>query len=238
LSGVLNGVDEAVWNPATDARISHHFDAKRLKGKAECKAGLQAQLGLAVKPDAPLLVIVSRLTEQKGLHLMLHALPHWIERGGQFALLGSGDAWMESAFRTAAQARPESVAVRIGYDEDFAHSLVAAGDLIGVPSHFEPCGLTQLYGLTYGTLPLVRRVGGLADTVTDCSLENLVDGTATGVVFDEFSVDGLVRAMRRAVALYSRPTDWRAVQRTAMAQPCGWGEAADAYIALYRNLGA
>ncbi|MBN8488321.1 MAG: glycogen synthase GlgA, partial [Burkholderiales bacterium] len=234
LHGVLNGVDPAVWNPATDALIPARYDAARPAGKARCKAALQRQLGLAEAPSAPLLCVVSRLTEQKGLHLVLQALPALLARGAQFALLGSGDAWMEQAFRDLAAAHPTSAAVRIGYDEPFAHGLIAGADVILVPSRFEPCGLTQLYGLAYGTLPLVRRVGGLADTVTDCALENLADGSATGIVFNDFSADALDAALRRALALYARKADWKAVQRSAMAQAHDWTVAAREYLHLYQ----
>jgi starch synthase len=141
---------------------------------------------------------------------------------------------MEAAFTALATSHPRAVAVRIGYDEPFAHQLVAGGDVIMVPSHFEPCGLTQLYGLAYGTLPLVRRVGGLADTVTDCSLEALDESRATGVVFDEFSQAGLDAAIRRALALYRRRGEWKAVQRTAMAQRHDWAVAARQYLDVYR----
>jgi len=235
LHGILNGVDEAVWHPANDALIAAPFDAKKLAGKARCKAALQAQLGLADDAAAPLFIVVSRLTEQKGLHLVPAAVSRLVARGGQFALLGSGDAGMEAAFKALAAANPSAVAVRIGYDEPFAHQLVAGGDVILVPSLFEPCGLTQLYGLAYGTLPLVRRVGGLADTVVDCSLEALDEGRATGFVFDAFSDDGLDAPIRRALALYRRKADWKAVQRAAMAQRHDWAVAAQGYLAVYRQ---
>jgi len=180
----------------------------------------------------------AHMTRQKGLHLVLAILPEIIRRGGQFAMLGSGEPSLESAFRAAAAANPQSVSVRIGYDEAFAHGLIAAADVIFVPSRFEPCGLTQLYGLKYGTLPLVRRVGGLADTVRDCSLENLDDDSATGFVFDDFSVDGIGAAVRRAFALHARPADWRAVQQRAMAQQFGWDAAADSFTSLYQQIAA
>ncbi|MFZ2990884.1 glycogen synthase GlgA [Ideonella sp.] len=234
LHGILNGVDSAVWDPAHDALIDAPFDARKLAGKARNKAALQATLGLAAVPDAPLFIVVSRLTEQKGLHLVQAAVPQIVARGGQFALLGNGDAGMEAAFRALASQWPESVAARIGYDERFAHRLVAGGDVIMVPSRFEPCGLTQLYGLRYGTLPLVRRVGGLADTVTDSSLESLDDGSATGFVFDAFSDAALDAALRRAFALYRRKKDWTAVQRTGMARRHDWAVAAEGYLNLYR----
>lgn len=235
LHGILNGVDDSVWNPASDALIAQPYDARHLAGKARCKTALQTALGLADDPKAPLFVIVSRLTEQKGLHLVQELLPSLVERGAQLALLGTGQPGMEAAFRDMAGRWPQQLAVRIGYDEALAHQLLAGGDIIMVPSHFEPCGLTQLYGLKYGTLPLVRRVGGLADTVTDASLENLDAGEATGFVFDEFGTAGLDRAVRRALALYRRRADWKAVQRTAMARRHDWGVAAGHYLGVYRH---
>jgi starch synthase len=235
LSGILNGVDAAVWNPATDALIPSPFEARKLPGKARCKAALQAQLGLAEDASAPLFCVVSRITEQKGLHLVLQALPALIGQGAQFALLGSGDAGMEAAFKALALQHPQAVAVRIGYDEAFAHRLIAGSDVILVPSHYEPCGLTQLYGLKYGTLPLVRRVGGLADTVVDARLETL-DADATGFVFDDFSAEALLGAVRRAQALYRRRADWQLVQRRAMQQVFNWEVAAARYEDLYHQV--
>lgn len=237
LHGILNGVDDAVWNPATDALLPARYDAARLAGKARCRKALRTELGLADAADGPLFCVVSRLTEQKGLHLVLHNLPAIVAGGGQFALLGSGDATLEAAFREAAAAQPQAVAVRLGYDENFAHRLIAGSDVILVPSRFEPCGLTQLYGLKYGTLPLVRRVGGLADTVADARLETL-DTDATGFVFDEFSTAALQRAIERAGALFRRSADWKTVQRRAMTQNVGWRRAAEVYLALYRGLQA
>jgi starch synthase len=235
LTGILNAVDEAVWNPATDARLPHTYDARRPGGKARCKAALQNALGLAALPDAPLFVIVSRLTGQKGLHLVLDGLAELLAYGGQFALLGSGDAALEDAFRQRAAAAPRSVSVTLGYDEPLAHRLFGAGDVTLVPSLFEPCGLTQLYGLKYGSLPLVRRVGGLADTVVDCTLEDMASGAATGFMFDDFNTGGYTRALRRAFALYARPADWRRVRATAMRRPADWATAAERYIGVYRQ---
>ncbi|PKO60571.1 MAG: glycogen synthase GlgA [Betaproteobacteria bacterium HGW-Betaproteobacteria-18] len=236
LSGILNAVDEAVWNPATDPAIAHAFDAKKPAGKAYCKAALQQELGLAVKADAPLFGVVSRLTEQKGLHLVLAVLDDLIARGGQLVVLGTGEAALEGAFLTRAAAHPQAVSVRIGYDEAYAHRIFSATDVTLVPSRFEPCGLTQMYGLKYGSLPLAHRVGGLADTVVDCALENLADGTANGFVFDDFTPEALARAMRRALALYERKSEWRSVRQCAMQQPLGWDKAAAQYVALYRRL--
>lgn len=238
LAGVLNGVDEAVWNPATDRLIPKVYDNRSMAGKLKGKTALQQEAGLALQNEAPLFCVVCRLTEQKGLHLVLDALPEIVERGGQIMVLGAGDAGLEAAFRAAAAAHPESVAVKIGYDEALSHRLIAASDVILVPSRFEPCGLTQLYGLKYGTLPLVRRVGGLADTVVDCSLENIADAVATGFVFETFDTTGIRAALRRAFALYNRKSDWKLVQRTAMQQQFGWDAAAADYLALYREIAA
>ncbi|MGB4582822.1 MAG: glycogen synthase GlgA [Rhodoferax sp.] len=236
LSGILNAVDESVWNPATDSAIPHSFDAQKTAGKARCKAALQQELGLAPEPDAPLFGVVSRLTEQKGLHLVLAVLEALIARGGQLVVLGTGESALEAAFKARVFSYPQAVAVRIGYDEAFAHRIFAATDVTLVPSRFEPCGLTQMYGLKYGSLPLVHRVGGLADTVVDCALEHLADGTANGFVFDDFTPEALDRAMRRAVALYERKSEWHGVRQRAMQQPLGWDKAAAQYVALYRRL--
>lgn len=236
VSGILNAVDDAVWNPANDPAIAFAFDAKKPAGKARCKAALQQELGLTVQNDAPLFGMVSRLTEQKGLHLLLGVLDELVACGGQLVVLGTGNAALESAFRAKAAAHPQAVSVRIGYDEAYAHQIFSATDVTLVPSHFEPCGLTQMYGLKYGSLPLVHRVGGLADTVVDCSLEDMAAGSANGFVFTEFSTQALERAIRRAFALYARPAEWRAVRQRAMLQPLGWDTAAAQYVALYRHL--
>jgi starch synthase len=237
LSGILNGVDDAVWNPATDPLIVEQYSFQDLAGKLACRTALQREAGLSVQQDSPLFCIVSRLTEQKGLHLVLAALPEIVRRGGQIMVLGSGDAPLEAAFQAAASAHPQSVAVRIGYDEQLSHRLIAGADAILVPSRFEPCGLTQLYGLKYGTLPLVRKVGGLADTVVDASLENIEDGLATGFVFETFDDAGIDAALRRAFALYRRAADWKAVQQRGMQQGFDWDAAAAQYLTLYQQIG-
>ena len=236
LTGILNAVDETVWNPAIDPALAHRFDVSNPGGKARCKAALQQTLGLAQQADAPLFGVVSRLTEQKGLHLVLAVLDTLIERGGQLVLLGTGDAALEALFTARAVAKPQSVSVRIGYDEGYAHQIFAASDVTLVPSLFEPCGLTQMYGLKYGSLPLVHKVGGLADTVVDCALEHLADGTANGFVFNEFTPQALERAMCRALALFARADEWHHVRLRGMSQPLGWDKAAAQYVALYRHL--
>lgn len=236
LHGILNGVDTAIWNPATDPHIAAPFDAKQPEGKARCKAALQTELGLAVRANAPLIGVVSRLTGQKGLDLLLQAMPALLHEGAQLALLGSGEAALEQGFRALAAATPAQVAMATGYDEARAHRIIAGVDIIAVPSRFEPCGLTQLYGLRYGTLPLVRRVGGLADTVVDASDAALRAGSATGIVFDTASAPALLAAARRALALYRDPPRWRVLMQTAMRQDFSWQRAAGAYAALYERL--
>jgi starch synthase len=233
VSGILNGVDDAVWDPAHDGAIAATYDARRLAGKAACKAALQSECGLEPRADRPLFSAVSRLTEQKGLQLVVEAIDELLARGGQLAVLGSGDAALEAALRAGALRHPGGVALRQGYDEALSHRIFAGSDVTLVPSRFEPCGLTQLYALRYGSLPLVRRTGGLADTVVDCTIEDLADERATGFVFERFEAGEFVRALRRAFALWQRPRDWRTVQRRGMAQRFGWGEAARRYLALY-----
>lgn len=236
LSGILNGVDPAAWDPATDAAIAHHYSPSALTGKKECKRALQLETGLGLQQDKPLFGIVSRLTEQKGLNLVLDALPDMMQRGGQLVVLGSGDKSMEAAFLEAARNSPLEQFVHIGYDEALSHRIIAGCDVILVPSRYEPCGLTQLYGLRYGTLPLVRRVGGLADTVVDCTLENLADDIATGFVFDDFSSAAFNTALRRVFALHARQEDWLQVQQCAMRQEFSWDVAAQHYLRVYEKV--
>lgn len=236
VSGVLNGVDAEVWSPAVDRGLAARYDAANLAGKVRCKAALQAELGLDPLATAPLFGVVSRLTSQKGLDLLLGALPGLLARGAQLALQGEGDTALERAFAQAAATHRGQVAVRIGYDEALAHRLIAGADAIVVPSRFEPCGLTQLYGLRYGTLPVVRRVGGLADTVVDAGDDAVGNDRATGFVFAAASVAALDAALARAVAAFARPALWTPMMKRAMAEPHGWDAAAREYLALYRAL--
>ncbi|ROU00311.1 glycogen synthase GlgA [Histidinibacterium lentulum] len=230
LTGILNGIDTGVWNPATDPLIER-YDSPG--GKAPNKVALRRIMGL---PDAagPLCVVVSRLTEQKGFDLLLEALPALLARGGQLALLGSGDPALERAFHAAAEDR--NVAVRIGYDEALAHRLIAGGDAILVPSRFEPCGLTQMMGLRYGTVPLVALTGGLADTVIDASPAALAAGAATGIQVHPVAAGPLAHGLGRLCDLWETPAVWAQVQGNAMAAPVGWERSAGAYAGLYAAL--
>jgi starch synthase len=235
VSGIINGIDDTVWSPATDAAIAQRYDAERMAGKLVCRRALQAELGLARDDKALLLTIVSRLTAQKGLDLLLAALPALMQAGVQLAVQGTGEPALEAAFRMAQQAHPGRVHVHIGYDEARAHRLVAGADAIAVPSRFEPCGLTQLYGLRYGTLPVVRRVGGLADTVSD-DVGPAAAAQATGFVFDDATPAALERAVLRAVALRKDTAGWQARVAAAMSQQLSWRGPAESYLALYAEV--
>ena len=236
LSGILNGVDGSVWDPGHDALLAHPFDGRKLTGKALNKAALQTETGLDLLPDAPLFSLVGRLTEQKGLPLVLGGVEEVVGGGGQLLVLGSGDTALEHALAAQAQAHPGRMAVRLDYDEALAHRIFGGSDVTLVPSRFEPCGLTQLYGLKYGSLPLVRRVGGLADTVVDTDLESLDDRSATGFVFDNFDTTDYRRAVRRAFALYRRRADWSRVRQNGMRIASGWEQSALLYRDLYASL--
>jgi len=238
VSGILNGIDNEVWNPAADAAIPARYSAEQPAGKAACKAALQAEFGLDVDAAAPLLVSIGRLSSQKGLDLLLAALPALMEMGVQLIVQGSGEPALEAAFRMAALVQPGRVGVHIGYDENRAHRLVAGADIIVVPSRFEPCGLTQLYGLRYGTVPLVRRVGGLADTVVDTNEATLQSDSATGFGFDAPTPQALTDAVWRAVELRARPQAWQQVRERGMAQNYSWDGPAQRYLSLYEGRGA
>jgi len=236
VSGILNGVDDAVWNPATDKDTSHPYSATDLAGKAAAKAALQKTLGLQVAASAPLFTIVSRLTSQKGLDLVLAAIPDLLAAGAQLAVQGSGDAALEKAFTDAAAAHPGKVAVRLGYDEPFAHQMIAGADAMLVPSRFEPCGLTQLYALRYGTVPVVRKVGGLIDTVVDATDAALQADTATGFMFGPATREALALAVHRTVHVFHQSAVWAQLQQRGMAQNFTWAAAAKQYLDLYRTL--
>lgn len=230
VSGILNGIDTTVWSPAADPLIKPY---KTASGKRQNKTALRKEFGLP-KTDGPLCVVISRLTEQKGLDLLLQALPALTDRGGQLALLGSGDPALEYAFLEASD--HPNVAVRIGYDEPLSHQMMAGGDAILVPSRFEPCGLTQLYGLAYGALPVVALTGGLADTVIPATPATMAKQVATGLQFYPISADALAHALIQLCDLFARPKVWTKMQKNAMSQPVDWGPSAARYAALYGEL--
>ena len=234
--GILNGIDDVVWNPATDPLIPRKFDAMHLAARQANKAATQARFGLTTEPDRLLFGVISRLTWQKGLDLLLAAIPELLARGAQFALLGSGDAALVEGFIAAAAANPGRVGCVIGYDETLAHLIQAGADAILVPSRFEPCGLTQLCALRYGALPVVAHVGGLADSVIDANEMALASGVGTGLQFAPVTRDALVAAIQRAVELWQEPEAWRTVQRNAMQADVSWQRPAAHYAALYREI--
>lgn len=236
LSGILNGVDYSVWDPRSDLALAQPYGSRKLDGKRVCKLALQAELGLEQDVDKPLFAVISRLTPQKGTDLLLAALPDLLKEGAQLALLGMGAPDLEARVRAAAGAHSRSIAAHIGYDESMSHRIMAGADVLLVPSRFEPCGLTQLYALRYGTLPLVRRCGGLADTVVDINSTNLKMNTATGFVFDDASGRALGERIRDACALYRDATVWTRVQRRGMAKDFSWADTAERHEALYREL--
>lgn len=236
LSGILNGIDTQIWNPQTDTALPANYSSRNRVNKTTCKRVLEERFGLSPEPDAPLFCVVSRLTEQKGLDLLLDVLPDLVAQGGRLALLGSGADYLEAGFRAAAQQFQGRVGVVIGYDENLSHLVQAGSDCIVIPSRFEPCGLTQLYGLRYGTLPLVATTGGLADTVVDATPDTIKNKTATGFQFYPVQTDPILKALARACELYSKPRAWKAIMGNAMRTPVGWEQSAPKYAALYRSL--
>src|SRR4051794_1580296 len=236
LSGVLNGVDEAVWNPAADPHIPARFSARHPRRRPLNKKALQARLGLEPDPEALLFGVVSRLTWQKGLDLLLAALPALVGGGAQLALLGSGEAALEHGFAAAAAAHPGRVGAMFGYDEALAHLIQAGSDALVVPSRFEPCGLTQLCALRYGSIPIVSRVGGLADTVIDIEEAATTQSAATGFKFAPVTVDGLAGALHRASILWQDQQAWRRLQHNGMSTDVSWRNQAGRYAALYRDV--
>ena len=237
LRGILNGVDARIWAPESDTLLPQSFGIDDVvDGKAAAKAALQRRLGLAEEPEAPLFGMVTRLTWQKGFDLLLGAVPGMVGLGAQIAVLGSGEGDLEGGIAAAAAAHRGRIGVVLGYDEDLSHLIIAGSDGVLVPSRFEPCGLTQLYALHYGALPVVRRTGGLADTVVDANAVTLADGSATGFVFEDGYADALLGAVQRAVALYPEKASWRQVMQQAMTRDFSWEASARQYLALYREL--
>ncbi|OYW49992.1 MAG: starch synthase [Novosphingobium sp. 28-62-57] len=233
--GIVNGIDTAQWNPEADPALKAKFGVKSLAKRDANKRALEAEF--ALEPgDGPIFVVISRLTWQKGIDVLLECIDHLVGIGGRLALLGSGDRAMENAFHAAAMRHPGKVAVRIGYDEALSHRMQAGGDAILVPSRFEPCGLTQLYGLAYGCVPVVARTGGLADTVIDANLAAVMGGVATGVQFDGVHYAALADAITRTVTLYWQRDTWRAIQRAAMKTDFSWNRSGKAYADLYASL--
>ncbi|MGB8602911.1 MAG: glycosyltransferase, partial [Rhizomicrobium sp.] len=234
-SGILNGIDPTLWDPSVDANLAHTYHRGNITGKHVCKADLQREVGLPVSADTPLIGYVSRLTHQKMADIVADITPWITEQNAQFVLVGEGEPAMQAAFLEAQERYPQNVSVYIGYGEPLAHRLQAGSDILLAPARFEPCGLTQLYALRYGTVPVVRRTGGLADTVVDATAENLNQRTATGFVFEQPERAELIGALARAIDLYREPLGWRRLQTYAMALDFSWDASAARYIELYRD---
>ena len=236
LVGIINGIDTRVWNPATDEALESGYDVDSLAARWLNKKALQERMGLDSDADALLVGIVTRLSWQKGLDLVLQAMPVFEEIGAQCVLLGAGDANLEEGFRRAAQRYPGRIACEFGYDETLAHQIQAGSDALLVPSRFEPCGLTQLCALRYGAVPVVARVGGLADTIVEANEMALSAGVATGIQFHPVTLDALTGALRRAAALYASPDDWQLMQANGMQADVSWAGPARRYALLYKSL--
>ncbi len=238
VSGILNGIDTAIWNPTRDPHLAATYDNRRLARRPANRVALQHRMKLHADADALLIGVVSRLTWQKGMDLLVESLPALLAHGAQLALLGSGEFGIEEALTAAAQEHPGRVAVEIGYDEPLAHQVQGGVDVLMVPSRFEPCGLTQLCALRYGAVPLVARVGGLADTIVDANEMALASGAGTGLVCEAGSAGALQAAVERAVALRRDATAWRQVQLRGMKTDVTWARPARHYAALFRTLAA
>lgn len=234
LSGILNGIDTAVWNPGNDPALPGPYSAETLHAREASRRALRARLGLHEGREAPLLGIVSRLSWQKGMDAVLDALPALLGHGMQLAVLGAGDRGLEEGFERAAAAHQGRVGLHLGYNEGLAHLIQGGCDALLVPSRFEPCGLTQLCALRYGALPMVARVGGLADTVIDANEMALAAGVGTGIQFSHASRDALEAALARLAALWQDRPAWEKVQRNGMAADVSWTRPARHYAALYR----
>jgi len=232
LSGILNGIDTAIWNPATDHHLYRSYSARRPDGKATNKAELQVELGLEKREDLPLLGVVSRLTEQKGLDLLVKVAPQVFRLPAQLAVLGTGSHELEMAWARLGRTHRGQCAVTLGFDEALAHRIEAGADIFVMPSRFEPCGLNQMYSLRYGTPPVVRATGGLADTVIDAADTR----NGNGFMFEPATADALLQTLRRAITAWHDPKLWRRLQKHGMARDSSWAEAARQYLELYQRL--
>jgi starch synthase len=235
LFGIVNGIDPAVWSPGNDAALPARYTARTLSRRMVNKRAIERMFALD-EGDGPLFTVISRLTWQKGMDVLAECLDDMVQMGARLALLGSGDPGLERAFLDAEQRHPGRIGVRLGYDEPVSHLLQGGSDAIVIPSRFEPCGLTQLYGLAYGCVPIVARTGGLADTIIDANVAALGAQVATGIQFDGVTRESLTRALRRAIDLYADPRQWQGMQHRGMQADISWKTSGAAYAALYRRL--
>jgi starch synthase len=236
LTGIRNGIDTAVWNPRTDATIAAPFDASSIEPRRANKTALQRRLALDPEPDRLLFGVISRFTSQKGIDLLADAAPTIIEAGAQLAVLGTGDDDLERRFSGLAAAHRGRIGCVIGHDEDLAHLIQAGADALVIPSRYEPCGLTQLCALRYGAVPVVAKVGGLADTVADLGETPETRAAATGITFAPVAREALAAALRRTMALWCERETWRLLQRNGMRADVSWSEPARRYAGIYADL--
>lgn len=236
IHGILNGIETQEWDPANDPHLAKPYDAKRLAGKKAVKTALQTQLGLYADPAAPLLGVVSRLTHQKGLDTFLSIAEPLLHKGCQIALLGGGEASLEQGFRQLSQQYPLQVSTNIGYNEPLSHQIMAGADIFIMPSRFEPCGLNQMYGLRYGTPPVVTRTGGLADSIVDTNETTLQASEATGFVLESADPQQLLAKIQQALGYLQDDKTWKKIQRNGMRKDLGWNQSARAYMAIYQGL--
>jgi len=236
LSGIINGVDYAHWNPETDELLPARYSASDLSGKAECKKALQAEYGLPQKADVPVIGIVGRLAAQKGLDLVAEAMGEFLKMPLQIIILGTGEEKIQDVIREVASSAPERIGAKIAFDNRIAHLIEAGSDIFMMPSRYEPCGLNQMYSLKYGTVPLVRSTGGLADTIVDCTPETLKSGRANGFSFKPYEVKALIETVKRALELYGRREDWARLVSVGMRQDWSWARSAREYEALYKKM--
>jgi starch synthase len=236
LTGILNGIDTELWNPATDPLIPQHYDANSLSAKRANKRALQRHMGLAEDDSVPVLGVVSRLAHQKGLDLLLQVAPRLAALPAQLAIHGVGDDEIQDALVSLARRFPGKIAVSIEFEETLAHLIEAGADMFLMPSRFEPCGMNQMYSQRYGTPPVVHGTGGLADSVVDCNPGTLANATATGFVFGSANALDFLHAIERAVAVWHAPATWTGLQRNGMARDFGWTASAVQYLRVYRRL--
>ncbi len=237
IKGILNGIETEEWNPETDPHLIKNYSATKIAGKKLVKKTLQEKLALNIDANAPLLGVVSRLTHQKGLDMLLPSMQYLLESGCQFVLLGSGESTLEKAFLDLAARNPGRASVTIGYNEPLSHQIMAGCDMFIMPSRFEPCGLNQLYGLAYGTPPIVNATGGLADSVVDTNATNIKNKTANGFVMSEASADSLLSTIQRALDVFNKDAKtWRQIQKNGMSQNLSWDKSALEYLAVYQKL--
>ncbi len=233
LSGIINGIDEDAWNPASDPLIPKPFSLRNMAGKGDNKAALKRYFNLSMDAGVAVVAMVGRTVQQKGIDLVIEALPKLMELPVQLAILGGGEKKYEQTLKHWNSLYPDRIALKVGYDEPLAHLIEAGADLFLMPSRFEPCGLNQMYSQRYGTVPIVRCVGGLADTVEDANAANLASGRASGIVFEQASAEALLSAILRGLELFNNKPQWKKIQQAGMQKDFSWKQSANKYLELY-----